>query len=241
MHEYYPSNQNKPQIQEIKNLSSYTNANIDLDSALSSIKSLMLEKDDKIFTLEEENKILKYKISELESKLKNFHSNNQQSQQSTTTTRNFSNINPNKSSNNSSSNMVIVSGTYKYSPTSLIPSYSNVSNTCTVPNFNTQNNYQNTSSLSTLNSPGNASNPYSPSNLNDSNASRNEIKLFLVEVKEKIPQREFREFIKYIKILTDKNVGGVNRNEIFESVKKLFGRDYLDLYEKFEYLLSIKK
>jgi hypothetical protein len=307
MTEYYSSNNNpyKQQIQENK-----------LESALSIIKNIILEKDNKISTLEEENEKLKNKISDLENKLKIFLNNqvtyednnnvnayndidstlgspfrparnlpnntvgNNVSNtssgylsniagnyQGNNNVRNFSNINANKNAISSSSftantnpsntattntgtfrssnNIITVTGSYKYSPTNLIPS--NNTGSSTDPNFNTTSNQNNnvtynTSSNSTLNSPQNPTNLYSPSSqLNDSNVSRNEVKLFLNEVKEKIPQKEFKEFIKYIKVLTHKNVGGVNKIEIFENVRKLFGRDFVDLYEKFEFLLSIKK
>lgn len=78
-------------------------------------------------------------------------------------------------------------------------------------------------------------------NFDANSNSRQEIKIFLNEVKEKIPTKDFKDFIKYIKILTDKNNTTVNQKEIFDNVKILFGYQYKDLYIKFEEILSIKK
>jgi hypothetical protein len=82
---------------------------------------------------------------------------------------------------------------------------------------------------------------FNNSNMNDSNTSRNEVKTFLTEVRERVPPKEFKEFIKYIKILTDKNGVNLNRKETFENVRILFGKEYRDLFHKFEHLLSINK
>lgn len=78
------------------------------------------------------------------------------------------------------------------------------------------------------------------SKMNDSTTSRVEIKFFLQEVKEKISPKNFKQFISYIKILTDKNGVVTNRSEIFENVKSLFGIENKELYLKFEQILSIK-
>jgi hypothetical protein len=81
---------------------------------------------------------------------------------------------------------------------------------------------------------------HSHSKINESTSSRIEIKSYLQEVKEKIPAHNFKQFIKYIKILTDKNGVIFNRNEIFENVRLLFGTENKELYSKFEHILSIK-
>jgi hypothetical protein len=73
-----------------------------------------------------------------------------------------------------------------------------------------------------------------------SSTSRYEVKEFLNTVKEKIPGKEFKEFIKLIKLLTDRN-NIQNKTEIFNLVKILFGERYKDLYDKFEKILSNKK
>lgn len=77
---------------------------------------------------------------------------------------------------------------------------------------------------------------------NDTQAqSKNEVKAFLKEVRSKVSQGIFKEFIKDIKLLTSKNPGGSNRNAIISNVRQLFGNEHKDLYDKFENILGIKK
>jgi hypothetical protein len=86
-------------------------------------------------------------------------------------------------------------------------------------------------------------NIYSPINnsLNSrsENENRNEIKDFLMTVKGKVDSQRFKEFIKYIKILTNKDMNS-DRNDIFIKVKELFGNNR-ELYEKFERIIVFKK
>ena len=70
--------------------------------------------------------------------------------------------------------------------------------------------------------------------------SRIEVKNFLKEVKGKVDPHVFKEFIRYIKILTNKS-GVVNRKGMIENVKLLFGTEHEDLYNKFEEILCVKK
>jgi hypothetical protein len=83
---------------------------------------------------------------------------------------------------------------------------------------------------------------YSPSNDGFSNKSenenRNDIKEFLMTVKGRIDHHSFKEFIKYIKILTSKETN-IDRNEIFMKVKEIFG-NCKDLYDKFEKIIVFK-
>ena len=131
--------------------------------------------------------------------------------------------------------------------------YGSNTNLNTNPIINHNNNFQQYKASTPLNNIPVSENNYnyvptthshllnSPSNMDDSNTSRNEVKTFLNEVREKIPSSEFKEFIKFIKVLTDKSNINLNRREIFENVKSLFGNKYRDLYMKFEMLLSVKK
>ena len=70
--------------------------------------------------------------------------------------------------------------------------------------------------------------------------SRIEVKNFLKEVKETVDPQVFKEFIKYIKVLTSKSEV-VNRKVMIEKVKLLFGTEHAYLYSKFEEILCVKK
>lgn len=75
----------------------------------------------------------------------------------------------------------------------------------------------------------------------DSSQSRNEVKKFLNEVKGQVEPKLFKEFIKNIKLLTNKTGNNVNRKAIIENVKNLFGEQHKDLFLKFEEILGVKK
>ena len=74
----------------------------------------------------------------------------------------------------------------------------------------------------------------------DSAQSRNEVKNYLKEVKDIVDPKLFKEFIKNIKLLTNKTAN-VNKKAIIDNVKNLFGDQYIDLYMKFETILGVKK
>ena len=74
----------------------------------------------------------------------------------------------------------------------------------------------------------------------DSAQSRNEVKNYLKEVKDIVDPKLFKEFIKNIKLLTNKTAN-VNKKVIIENVRNLFGEQYIDLYMKFETILGVKK
>ena len=74
----------------------------------------------------------------------------------------------------------------------------------------------------------------------DSAQSRNEVKNYLKEVKDIVDPKLFKEFIKNIKLLTNKTAN-VNKKAIIENVRNLFGEQYTDLYMKFEKILGVKK
>lgn len=69
--------------------------------------------------------------------------------------------------------------------------------------------------------------------------SRDDIKEFLLKVKERIPPKEFKDFIGDIKMLTDKN-NSSNKKEIINHVNSIF-QNHRDLYARFEEILLIKK
>ena len=75
---------------------------------------------------------------------------------------------------------------------------------------------------------------------NGAQQSRNEVKMYLSEVKDKVDPKTFREFIKNIKKLTSKDVS-VDRAAVIENVRALFGKKFSDLFEKFEKILCVKK
>jgi len=100
-----------------------------------------------------------------------------------------------------------------------------------LPINNICNNYSNINSK-------NNSNPISPK-VNTNQESRDEIKEFLLKVKEKIPAKDFKEFISDIKLLTDKN-NICNKKEIINHVNSIF-QNHRDLYNRFEEILLIKK
>ena len=74
----------------------------------------------------------------------------------------------------------------------------------------------------------------------DSAQSRNEVKNYLKEVKDIVDPKLFKEFIKNIKLLTNKTAN-VNKKAIIENIRNLFGEQYIDLYMKFETILGVKK
>ena len=68
-----------------------------------------------------------------------------------------------------------------------------------------------------------------------------ERKQFLKEVKEKVPSNIFREFIYYVKLLTDETKNSsVDKNGIIEKIKLLFGIEYIDLFRKFQTFVTIR-
>ena len=66
------------------------------------------------------------------------------------------------------------------------------------------------------------------------------MKNYLKEVKAIVDPKMFKEFIKNIKLLTNKTAN-VNKKAIIDNVKNLFGDQYIDLYMKFETILGVKK
>ena len=72
--------------------------------------------------------------------------------------------------------------------------------------------------------------------------SKNEVKLYLKEVKGKVEPYIFKEFIKNIKLLTSsKETNEIDRNKIVENVKLLFGEEYKDLFIKFESIIGVNE
>ena len=68
-----------------------------------------------------------------------------------------------------------------------------------------------------------------------------ERKQFLKEVKEKVPSNIFRQFIYYVKLLTDETKNSsVDKNGIIEKIKLLFGIEYIDLFRKFQTFVTIR-
>ena len=69
--------------------------------------------------------------------------------------------------------------------------------------------------------------------------SKNEVKLYLKEVKSKVDPIIFKEFIQNIKLLTSsKEKNGVERSTVIEKVRILFGEQFKDLFIKFESILG---
>ncbi len=85
---------------------------------------------------------------------------------------------------------------------------------------------------------------YSPTNYSisskniDCDNNRTEIKDFLLTVKSRVPCDSFKDFIKYLKLLTQKNYT-IDRTEILIEVRKIFSNSH-DLYEKFERIILDK-
>ena len=71
--------------------------------------------------------------------------------------------------------------------------------------------------------------------------SKMEVKSYLKEVKSRVNQVIFKEFIKNIKLLTSsKDKNGVDKKSVVEKVRILFGEEYKDLYIKFESIIGIQ-
>jgi len=69
--------------------------------------------------------------------------------------------------------------------------------------------------------------------------SKNDVKLYLKEVKSKVDPMVFKEFIQNIKLLTNsKNKIGVDKKSVIEKVRILFGEQFKDLFIKFESILG---
>jgi len=226
--------------------------NKELKSAFQSIQYILYNKEEKIKQLEEENLILKRKIKVLESQAHNNELMHQENLKIPQTEAEFISKNEYKNKNVSSQqtqNSTSYGRKFQNDREEFLSSpgspYSNLKNTQNenfrinyVPVYTNDNNnyiYSPSQTLDILKS------PLRTQNTEESNVSRNEVKYFLNEVREKIPSKDFKEFIKLIKILTEKNnQGSVNRKEIFDKVKNLFSLQFKDMYNKFEQLLSLK-
>jgi hypothetical protein len=236
-------------------------ANKELKSAFQSIQYIIYHKEEKIKQLEEENMMLKNKIKELETLNYNRELSNYDNLKKPQKETEFNSIREIKYRNiPTTQNQSNTSYGLKYqnekedflsSPGSPFTNLKNTQNEIPimnelnvrknfVPVYSNENNnylYSPNQNIEILKSPVRTTHP-----TDDSNNSRNDVKLFLNEVREKIPSKEFKEFIKLIKILTDKNNQvPVNRKDIFDKVKILFGMQFRDMYYKFEQLLSVKK
>ena len=111
----------------------------------------------------------------------------------------------------------------------------------TANNFYTNKNSdleQNNNNLSPILGKNLNSNPISPKTMSNPD-SRDDIKDFLLTVKQKIPGKDFKDFIVDIKMLTDKN-NQCNKKEIIQHVNIIF-QNHRDLYSRFEEILLIKK
>ena len=72
-------------------------------------------------------------------------------------------------------------------------------------------------------------------------SSKKNVKNYLKEVKNRINQTKFREFIRNIKLLTAKNNSALNKEIIIESVRILFGEENKDLFIKFKTIFGVDK
>ena len=69
--------------------------------------------------------------------------------------------------------------------------------------------------------------------------SKNEVKIYLKEVKSKVDPIIFKEFIHNIKLLTKKeNNNNIEKSKVIERVRILFGEQFKDLFIKFESILG---
>ena len=69
--------------------------------------------------------------------------------------------------------------------------------------------------------------------------SKNDVKLYLKEVKSKLYSDSFREFIRNIKSLTSsKEEGNIDRSKIVEEVRKLISETDRELFEKFKKIIG---
>ena len=71
--------------------------------------------------------------------------------------------------------------------------------------------------------------------------SKRDVKNYLREVKSKIEPKKFKEFIKNIKLLSNKNNSSLNKDIIVESVRILFGEENEDLFIKFKTTIGAGK
>jgi polyhydroxyalkanoate synthesis regulator phasin len=71
--------------------------------------------------------------------------------------------------------------------------------------------------------------------------SKKDVKDYLTEVKAKIEQKKFKEFIRNIKLLTSKSEIAPNKEQIVESMRNLFGKEHLDLFLRFEKIIGVGK
>ena len=75
--------------------------------------------------------------------------------------------------------------------------------------------------------------------VNEEEKSKNEIKYFLKEVKNKLSVSAFNQFIKAVKLLS-KNNSKSNRTQVIESVRLMFGEKNDDLFQRFQVILGTK-
>ena len=75
---------------------------------------------------------------------------------------------------------------------------------------------------------------YNGSNYN----SKAEVKNYLRAVKNILEPKKFKEFIKNIKMLTDKSNSSFNKNIIYENIKIIFGEEHNDLFIRFKTIIG---
>lgn len=73
---------------------------------------------------------------------------------------------------------------------------------------------------------------------NSYNNSKTEVKNYLRAVKNILEPRKFKEFIKNIKMLTDKSNSTFNKNIIVENVRIIFGEEHKDLFIRFKTIIG---
>ena len=78
-------------------------------------------------------------------------------------------------------------------------------------------------------------------NNNNENVNKYNVKSYLQEVKSKVNSTMFKEFIKYMKLITTQKNNNLIKEKIINEVKILFGEKYKELYDKFENVLNIRK
>ena len=230
--------------------------NTDINRALLVIRNEFKRKDDRIKSLE-------LKVAELERKINIIINSNQQdnnkqlnvnnniqiSRNFTFADKNSGEINAINNINNFENKIKDIGvKNFRFDnniniPQNKSPNKFNINNQYNLEKqySNNSNNTNNTNNTN-LNDKLKENSAFTGNSSNSKVHTKNEVKLYLKEVKSKVEPSIFKEFISNIKLLTSaKEKNGVDRKEIIENVKRLFGEQYKDLFIKFQLIIGVNE
>ena len=233
-------NNNMRRNNQNRNININNSGNNELDRAFFIIKNELKKKDDKIRDLQR-------KVSELINKLKSLTGNNnnfENYQMETPYKEGPKNLYKEEMNNNNLyNNKIGYNIDYLRQNNFINLNNNNIrSNSQSKPFHPINQGYNSDSENIIKRMPGydnlSHSNENSVLTYNGVQTSKQEVKKYLKDVKERIEPKKFKEFIRNIKLMTAKNNKSINKQIIIESVRNIFGRENLDLFLKFEKIVG---